>query len=438
MNEQQLISRLAAPGHQRSVRVDLDAVIATARLRRRRRWEVAGAMAATGAVIAGLVLTVGSLEDTGDTPAVAARGGNVGSGAPSEWTLRPPGIHNKRPSAIAAISDSDVWTVGYRRVNDSSTKAAHWDGQRWQQFDLPPLTGVSGVASDDVWAVGTVGTAQDPKPIAMHWDGRAWQSASVPRDRMGGRLWKVAAVAADDAWAIGGVDPADPQAAHPYIVRWDGNEWRTAPTPAVPGAKNMILHDIYARTADDVWVVGVSDAAPGSSPLALHWDGRQWSVLPVTTEVGELRDVVALAPDDVWAITADKFFHWDGNRWQDFLPPEPDYSNLYTLAPDGTGGVLAAGRWGCIRRCDDDDRSEPGKALVTRWTGSAWTRIDGPPTGPGGGSLHDLSTTPDTGTVWAMGSTADGVATSVNGTLVSGPAGGPTEIPLVAAASFRE
>jgi hypothetical protein len=55
----------------------------------------------------------------------------------------------------------------------------------------------------------------------------------------------------------------------------------------------------------------------------MHWDGKQWSVIPLTTRGMNLESVSARAKDDVWAVgyrydqnsQQVAAQHWDGHAW---------------------------------------------------------------------------------------------------------------------------
>jgi len=72
-----------------------------------------------------------------------------------------------------------------------------------------------------------------------------------------------------------------------------------------------------------VWVSGQR------RPLALHWDGSVWQrvSLPPLRGEGALLGVVAVAPDDAWAVgtpygpTGAFTLHWNGVRWKQVRTP---------------------------------------------------------------------------------------------------------------------
>ena len=71
---------------------------------------------------------------------------------------------------IAVVSTNDIWQVGYATTG-------HWDGSAWSA--IPPagsfvsLSGVAGVATADVWAVGNAPDATDGlyNAVTEHWHG---------------------------------------------------------------------------------------------------------------------------------------------------------------------------------------------------------------------------------------------------------------------------
>jgi hypothetical protein len=105
------------------------------------------------------------------------------------------------PGAIQGIhggATDDVWAVGH--IDDQTVSPSvqrilifHWDGAAWSAVSgldtlLPPAHGVQQVlydvyalATDDVWAVGTVGysSGSDGQLLALHYDGAAWSRVAL-------------------------------------------------------------------------------------------------------------------------------------------------------------------------------------------------------------------------------------------------------------------
>lgn len=87
MNEHEVISRLSAvPDEDVAVHVDVDTVISSVKLQRKRRRGIAGTVLATATVIAGLVVVTNQLDRATPPPTEAA--------TPGAWTINSPDISN--------------------------------------------------------------------------------------------------------------------------------------------------------------------------------------------------------------------------------------------------------------------------------------------------------------------------------------------------------
>src|SRR5438067_6126272 len=87
-----------------------------------------------------------------------------------------------------------------------------------------PLSSVSGISKDDVWAVGRHGLANGrSRALILHWNGSSWASAAPPDVSYSEWLFAVDAVATDDVWAVGWA--AERRHNHALIEHWDGSAW---------------------------------------------------------------------------------------------------------------------------------------------------------------------------------------------------------------------
>jgi hypothetical protein len=195
-------------------------------------------------------------------------------------------------------------------------------------------------------------------------------------------LADVAAISPTDAMAVGwfGQGPGD---TNPLVERWDGTRWRPAPSPDV-GGEHVALVAISALGPDDVWVVGSRRITHDTyRTFATHWDGSAWMISPTPTFDGasaRFTDVVALAPNDVWAVGIRLHIggpertlveHWDGTRWT--VTPSPNVTTatnyLATVTAAGPGDVWAVGYWGLP---NSDDYLSP---LYEHWDGTRWSVV---------------------------------------------------------------
>ncbi|MGW7337509.1 hypothetical protein [Streptomyces sp. NPDC054808] len=221
-------------------------------------------------------------------------------------------------SSIDAVSQEDAWAVGLYEESRGAFLTQHWDGTEWRVVDAPAPEGirlagaglldVSARTADDVWAVGWLivvdsevpnpnkpgGTIQETHAEAMlqHWDGEAWHLVPVP-DATSLWTYSVTALADDDVW-VSGYTMDD----RPAMLHYDGSSWSRVPVPY--DGVNGELTDLEARGPDDVWAAGrklVDDEDPGHALLA-HWDGRSWKQVPTPADAGRVNDLT-LAPAGV-------------------------------------------------------------------------------------------------------------------------------------------
>jgi hypothetical protein len=319
-------------------------------------------------------------------------------------------------SGVDALSGTDAWAVGSA---DASTApwtrplAVHWDGTGWTLASPPTpaaggqLNAVDGSASDNVWAVGTA--ASWTLPLTQHWNGTSWATAPSPSPAGATtvNLRDVKTFGPGDAWAVGRVDlahPASPRG-QTLIQRWNGTSWNIVPSPNPDAASNQ-LTAVDGVAADDVWAVGgFGEDGYGRAtvvPLVVHWNGSAWTRVPLPDDgpmlaVPELRDVVAVATNDVWVVGVVFHFgvfqqvpyllHWNGSTWQHgaITNPAGTFNGVTALSPTQ---VYAVGQ------------ASGGQTLVARWNGSTWTREATP--SPGTSALLGAAAT-GTGTVWAVG-----------------------------------
>jgi len=132
-------------------------------------------------------------------------------------------------------------------------------------------------------------------------------------------LWGVTALAPNDVWAVGSSTASNKPPPGQFdvpsktlIEHYDGTAWSVVPSPNVgPNSQfqSNQLHGSAAVSPTDIWAFGSYFAADGSgqqSTLVLHWDGASWTLQPSPSpQPGNFRsDVlnggVVTAPGNVW------------------------------------------------------------------------------------------------------------------------------------------
>lgn len=278
----------------------------------------------------------------------------------SQWSVVPTpnpteSNNNSELLGVTAIASDDVWAVGYGTNTSTgwSTLAEHWDGASWSivptpnppgQIAGPSLNAVAAAGTNDVWAAGGAGLRGYPGAAVLeHWDGTAWSLAAAPAET---QTWSsssrfgVAAVAGNDVWAVGAFDS----------FHWDGVSW-----VVVGGEQSTVA--AAAAGATDVWTVGSytysdGDYTYGPFTLAYRWNGSSWAQSAPVSPTGEdgFQGVVAIAPNDVWAVgtsssTSTLTEHFDGTGWSQATSASPGNRGnvLYAAAAAGSQDVWAVG-----------------------------------------------------------------------------------------------
>ena len=318
-------------------------------------------------------------------------------------------------NAVAAISTSDAWAVGFQNdnnLNDSRTLIQHWNGSAWSTVPSPNpggvatiaclslnsgnvLTGVAPVSTNDVWAVGYFFgcTSFLLKPMVLHWNGVQWSVVPTPKlnTNDNAAFNSVVALSANDIYAVG-YQPAPNGAVLTLIEHWNGVAWSVVPSPNGNNTGN-VLASVTANSPTDIWAVG-DQVAPGVEvrTLALHFNGSTWSVVPTPNPVhggnltqNVLTSVVAVAPNDVTAVgftlanqtELTMVQHWDGTSWT--VVPSPNMSNapgsfntLRGVTAVNTGDLYAVGFFA------NSTTNGQQLRLLLHFDGAAWSVISAP------------------------------------------------------------
>lgn len=267
-----------------------------------------------------------------------------------------------------AISANDIWAVGQEQgttpAQIGQPLTEHWNGSAWTVVAQPAslnntgdfLYSVSGVATNDVWAVG-VGTNA---PLIEHWNGSAW-SVVTPADTIpSGTLYSVVALASNNVWAAGNYVPVNSNSIQTLVMHWNGSSWTQVASPNTSATENDYLTGISGSSPTDIWSVGFSNTSSGEATIATHWNGTAWSIVstPQLSNGGYFQSVAAVAANNVWAV---------GVQGGQYSPP-----------------------------------------LIERWNGVAWNVVPAQGLGPLSGVVAFTN-----GNAWAVGNKYDGSTTMI-------------------------
>lgn len=259
---------------------------------------------------------------------------------------------------ILSLSPNNVWVA-------SATDFLHWDGIQWNIVDNPStarITGISGVSSDQLWAVGN-SYEGGRSYVMLRWNGVAWESvADAPAlegihvlnqndiwgygDRSiwhwNGSLWEsleapgsvsdLAVLSPTNIWASGLI--IENVVSTAYTWHWNGSTWDM--THSFGTSPASFMASIYANNENDIWAVG-SQAAES---LIAHWDGHDWTLAEYTGS-GFL-DVSGRATDDIYAV-GENIAHWNGIDWAYGYEGAPHRNQLLGVAILSQDAVWAVG-----------------------------------------------------------------------------------------------
>ena len=300
---------------------------------------------------------------------------------------------------VAAVSASNIWAVGDYNdgpfKHDSLTLIQHWNGSSWSIVSSPnPVTGaynfdrlqaVAAVSASNVWAVGYYGSnnSGNTKTLIEHWNGASWNVVASPNPTVSQDLYGVAIVSANDIWAVGYYTDQQSQAGSGSLtLHWNGTTWSQVSNP---GTSSLLA--VAGVASNDVWAVGTQ---------ILHWNGTQWSIVSNFTPY--LTAIAAVSANDIWAVGFEgeyysypRIQHWNGTAWSEVYPPyRYDEDNIfYGVAVLSPTSVWAVGLSG-------------GQSLVEKWNGNRWAIVPSPNTNDFD-VLQAATAIPATSTVWAVG-----------------------------------
>lgn len=288
-------------------------------------------------------------------------------------------------------------------TSEQAKPATSTDGC-WSQVPGPnieaefvDLTAIHAISANDAWAVGHTGTpgGDVSRTLTMHWNGVEWRTVSSPNgpNPEGGRnsLYAVSASAPDNVWAVGAYTTGGSQF-RTLAMRWDGKEWRTVTTPRL-GEYDDELKAVLALGPDDVWAVGsyLNNENEDGRMYILHWDGTEWTRSPLPVNVTHtLLSLAANGPDDIWAVGT-QVLHWNGTNWRILETPTAEGAYFDGVTALGKDDVWVVGNDGT-------------NAITLHWDGEKFNIVQVP--GPVATSfLHEAATL--NGEMWIAGENAD-------------------------------
>jgi hypothetical protein len=196
-----------------------------------------------------------------------------------------------RVTATSAVSDGDVWGIGWRYDADGDRAVVvHFDGRTWGTVSLASafgadddggftqFTSVHAAASDDVWVFGTrtgssaghagegASTGQET-PFAAHWNGRRWSQVPVP----GG--WQPTAVVGGARGSVHVVatkpDQEGNSAYSAVLSRQEDGSWTASDLPHPPGTRPFLSSLARVAATGELFGFGFIETDDGDRTSAI-------------------------------------------------------------------------------------------------------------------------------------------------------------------------
>lgn len=352
-----------------------------------------------------------------------------------------PDVQGNNLNAVAALSTSDAWAVGYQHdnnLNDSRTLTMHWNGTSWSVVPSPNpgstvgcmngntgnvLSSIAAISSTDVWAVGFSFSCQsDLRPLTIHWDGTRWKNVPNPKLRTNDNsaLNGVVALASNNVYAVG-YQPASNGAVLTLIEHWDGTAWSVMPSPS-PTTGN-VLSAVSANSATDIWAVGTkTDIATTSiQTLVQHFDGTSWKIVASPNPLPKsflnqnvLSSVQVVSATDVTAVgflndaanqrVLTLVEHWDGAKWKVVTSPNQSTSAGALNTLRGVSAISGTDLY-AVGFFEDTATGGQHQTLVEHFDGASWTIVSSP-TRDVAQQIFGTFALPGSGDVWVVGASS--------------------------------
>ena len=276
----------------------------------------------------------------------------------------------------------------------SGAEDASQSSGTWKLVASPSVPGVgqglyavTATSASDAWAVGDVYNQAlgDQQTLIQHWDGTRWQIVTSPSVRNAyNHLTGVSGTASNDAWSVGYTIDDRSAAWRNLLLHWDGSQWSIARSARLGTSFNVFTR-VLALAPDDVWAVGYNGTNIKFHTLAEHWDGQSWKVVPTPAPgtYDALYGISGSGPSDLWAVgyykTGNQIYesltlHWDGVAWAKVESPN-------TTAYNWFNGVTATGpndAWAVGYEYENGGNAI-AHPLIQRWDGSDWSVVANPP-----------------------------------------------------------
>lgn len=323
--------------------------------------------------------------------------------------------------AVAAVSASDVWAVGWYyniSINAFQTLTEHWNGTSWSGVPSPnassglnQLYSVAAVSTNDVWAVGEYlnNSNGNTEILIEHWDGSSWSVVSSPNPGLTtSALYGVTAVSASNIWAVGYANSSSIDDSQGLVEQWNGTSWSVVSGPTV-GSSSYLEGVTQVPGSSNLWAVGnYLNSSAGTQTLIEQWNGTSWNVVSspnVGSGANALLSAAASSANGVWSVgeylnkggTSMRTLieHWNGSQWSFVPSPKGDGFLSGVAAVPDSNKMWAVGYY--------LNTAGYYQTLIELWNGTRWSGVVSPDVSSSENFLYNVTAVPDSTSMWAVG-----------------------------------
>ena len=198
--------------------------------------------------------------------------------------------------------------------------------------------------------------------------------------------------------------------------------WSIATTPN-PDVWGNIYKGISARTATDVWAVGIGATTTNNATLAAHWNGTSWTTVKTPNPQSNCQDgniqwtgqplngVAAVSANDAWAVGTRCYQlktlieRWNGTAWN--IVSSPSFNTGGDGIVNVLSGVAAISSSNVWAVGTHTAANGAYLTLIEHWNGTSWSVVSSPSPSAANNDLTAVSGS-SASDVWAVGWTLDG------------------------------
>ena len=271
------------------------------------------------------------------------------------------------------------------------------------------LSSASFVSADESWAVGNAGTALSPnRTLVERFDGASWSVVPSPDQGTGNNALNGVSMIPGAGWAVGYAQSGTYQ---PLALQWDGTQW-SLDSPA-PFTGNALFTGVDTLADGSAWAAGFQTAADGTRRTLIEQEsGGAWA--PVTTP----NDGTATTDNSLTAIAGTQATGLWAVGWREsptglqplVLRYDTTQPSAAWVSVSDAGGVPAPGMIDTVLTGVDVQSASDvwavgyyfdgsvNRPLALHWDGSTWSNSPV----PGAGMLRKVREVAP-GNVWAAG-----------------------------------